>query len=570
MAWYRLRLPLLALWLAVMIVAVPRALHVGHGLTGTGLDNPRSQATWADHQLARIGRGTPGGSGGGGGLSTLVQGLPLGSVRAAWNAAAAGVAPAGAADPAADVTALPGHPTAVVVDALPGPLASAAVSAFQRSLAGRSGVSLQEVTMDSAGGGVLTSAMTTLKVSARVALPLLAILLFLVYDSVVAAALPLLVALVGAVVALAAVDLLEPYMQLSAYLTNIVSFLALGVGIDYSLFLSSRFRTALRRSAVAGVPQREAVGRALTEAMRTSGVSVFFSAVAVGASMLALLLPRTPYWTGLAVGGCAAVLAVLLATLTLLPALLALLGPRAEWGRLPRPQSLGRFWPAVARGVARRPAVILVVGVAVLAAPALWSAGLHVHTPANPAKMLAPTDVARLTVEQQQRDYGPGSIAPLPIVLQSPGPLSSAATWTEVATVSARLQSLPAVLSVASPTSGAPPTAALAAAFSAPGGPPAALQAATGAPRLIALSVTSRYSPDDARTGALLQQMDAILAGLPHGWRGAVGGPVALLQSFNSLVAQTLPGMVAVVAGVAFVVLFAASGSRMRWIRITS
>lgn len=563
MAWCRLRFPLLALWLAVMIFAVPRALHVGHGLTGTGLDNPRSQATWADQQLSRIGAGGHGGSGGGaqGGLSTLVEGLPLGTVKAAWRSAAAGVAPSGSVPPAADVTALAGHPTAVVVDVRPGPEALQAVAAFQRSLAGRSGVSLQEVTMDSAGGGVLTSAMTTLKVSARVALPLLAILLFLVYDSVVAAALPLLVALVGAVVALAAVDLLEPYMQLSAYLTNIVSFLALGVGIDYSLFLSSRFRTALRRSLASGVPQREAVAQALGEAMRTSGVSVFFSAVAVAASMLALLLPRTPYWTGLAIGGCAAVLAVLLATLTLLPALLAVVGPRAEWGRLRRPEWLGRFWPAVARGVARRPAAIFVLGMAVLAAPALWSSGLHVHTPANPAKMLAPTDVARLTVEQQQRDYGPGSIAPLPIVLRAPGPLSSAATWTEVAAVSARLQALPAVLSLASPTSAGAPPALLAAAFSAPGGPPAALRAATGAPDLIALSVTSRYAPDDPRTGALLGQMDAILARLPHGWRGAVGGPVALLQSFNSLVAQTLPGMVAVVAGVAFVVLFAASGS---------
>jgi uncharacterized membrane protein YdfJ with MMPL/SSD domain len=552
MVWHRLRFPLLGLWLVILILAVPRALHVGHGLSGSGLDDPRSAATWADRELGRIGAGVhdaPAAP-----LSTLVEGLPLSRVRADWGSVAAGTASGHPA--AADITALPGHPDDVVVDVLPGPAAEAAAGAFARSLAGRPGVDLQAVTMDSAGGGVLSSAMTTLKVSARVALPLLALLLFLVYDSVLAAALPLVVALVGAVVALAAVDLLEPYMQLSAYLTNIVSFLALGVGIDYSLFLSSRFRAALRRAG--GAPA--AVPAALAEAMRTSGVSVFFSALAVGASMLALLLPRTPYWSGLAVGGCAAVLAVLLATLTLLPALLAVLGPRAEWGRIPRPEWLGRFWPAVASAVTRRPLWAFALGVALLAAPALWSRGLQVHTPADVAKMLAPTDPARLTVEQQQRDYGAGSIAPLPVVLRAPGSLSSVSTWDEVAEVGARLAALPAARSVASPAAGAPP-AALAAAFSAPGGPPAALGAATGRPDLIALQVTSRYGPDSPRTAALLAQVDAILAGLPAGWRGAVGGPVALLRSFNDLVARTLPAMVAVVAGVALVVLFAASGS---------
>ncbi len=564
MVWHRLRFPLLALWLAVLLLAVPRALHVGHNLSGSGLDDPRSQATWADNQLKRIGQASGGGSPSAPSpaLSILVEGLPLSKVEAAWQTAAATAQPGAA--PTAAVTALPGHPTAVVVDIQPGPAASAASAALQRSLSGQAGVTLQFVTMDSAGGGVLTSAMTTLKVSARIALPLLAILLFLVYDSLVAAVLPLLVALVGAVLALAAVDLLESYMQLSAYLTNIVSFLALGVGIDYSLFLSSRFRSALRRDGPLPADRAGrsgAVARALAEAMRTSGVSVFFSALAVGASMLALLLPRTPYWRGLAVGGCAAVLAVLLTTLTLLPALLALLGPRAEWGRLPRPAWLGRFWPWVAALVARRPAAVFAVGMVVLAVPALWSPGIRVRTPANVAKMLAPSDVARLTVEQQQHDYGAGSIAPIPVVLQSAGPLSSTATWSEVAAVSAKIQALPAVLSIASPTSGGVPAAAMAAAFAAPGGPPAALQAATGPPDLIALSVTSRYGPDDPRTTALLHQIGTIMAGLPAGWHGAAGGAVALLQSFNNLVAETLPGMVAVVAGVALVVLFAASGS---------
>ena len=558
MWWHRLRFLLVGLWLVALVLAAPRALHVTHGLVGSGLDNPRSQATWADNQLAKF--RTPAASGGS--LSSLVEGASAPQVRAVWARAAAAAAQRGATAAAtAKITALRGHPLDVVVDALPGPGAGAAVAALRQDLGGRPGVVVKVVTLNSAGGGVLSSAMTTLKVSARVALPLLAILLFLVFDSLVAALLPLVVALVGAVVALATVDLLEPYMQLSAYLTNIVSFLALGVGIDYSLFLSSRFRTALRRArAAAGGDSPAVVGAALSEAMRTSGVSVFFSAVAVGASMLSLLLPRTSYWSGLAVGGCAAVLAVLLTTLTLLPALLALLGRYTEWGRLPRPAWLGRFWPRVAAVVTRRPRLLFTIGLVVLAVPALWSSGLLVQSPANVARMLAPNNVSRLTVEQQQLDYGAGSIAPLPVVLQAPTPFGDAATWNEVAQLTRRIHALPGVAQVSSPTTALAP-ARLAQAFAAPGGPPAALAGATAAPDLIALSVTSRYGPDSTGTIALLQQLDQRLNALPQGWRGAVGGSVALLHAFNLLVAQTLPAMIAVVAGVALVVLFAASGS---------
>ena len=559
MWWHRLRFLLIGLWVVALGLAAPRALHVAHGLVGSGLNNPRSQATWADDQLAKF--RTPAASGGS--LSTLVEGATAAQVHATWaQAAAAAAQRGGTAEATAKITALRGHARDVVVDVLPGPGAGAAVAGLRQEMGARPGVVVRVVTLGSVGGGVLSSAMTTLKVAARVALPLLAALLFLVFDSLVAAILPLVVALVGAVVALAAVDLLEPYMQLSAYLTNIVSFLALGVGIDYSLFLSSRFRSALRRArAAAGEDSPAVVGAALREAMRTSGVSVFFSAIAVGASMLSLLLPRTSYWSGLAIGGCAAVLAVLLTTLTLLPALLAVLGRYTEWGRLPRPSWLGRFWPRVAAIVTRRPRLLFAAGLVVLAVPALWSSGLLVQSPANVAHMLAPNNVSRLTVEQEQIDYGAGSIAPLPIVLQTPTAFSATATWNEVAQLTRQIQALPGVASVSSPTAAGLAPQALAQAFAAPGGAPTALAGATASPDLIALSVTSRYGPDSARTIDLLQQLDQILNTLPQGWRGAVGGSVALLHAFNLLVAQTLPAMIAFVAGVALVVLFAASGS---------
>jgi uncharacterized membrane protein YdfJ with MMPL/SSD domain len=552
MVWYRWRIAIVALWIAVLAAAVPLALHVTHGLSSSGFGDPRSAAAWADAQLGRL----P--ASGGPPRATLVRGVPATRIQALWAGIAAAVRPA----PTAVVTALPGHADDVLVDIRPGAGAAAAAAALARRLASLPGAQAQAVTLGNAGNGVLHEALSTLRLAGLVAVPVLAVLLLLVYDSAVAAALPLVVALAGTVLALAGVDLLEPYMRLSVYLTNIVSFLALGVGIDYSLFLSARFRSALRqRAAASGAGDGGVPGAALAEAMRTAGRSVFFSGVAVGASMLALLLPRTSYWSGLAVGGCLAVISVLLTTLTLLPALLALLGRQCDRGRLPRPPALARFWPALASAVTGRPAVVLTAGVLLLALPAAFAPGIAVATPANVATLLAPQDVMRLAVEQLQRENGADSIAPLPVVLQAPDSLRATTTWREVAMLTADLEHLPGVAAVASPGAAGVPPAALAAAFAAPGGPPAALAAATAPPNLVVLSVTARAGPDSAATQALLHRVQGVLHTLPAGWRGAVGGPVALLASFNRLVARTLPWMVAAVAGVALVVLFAASGS---------
>lgn len=543
--WHRFRWPILGLWLVALVLAAPAALRVGHALTSSGFENPRSAAAWADRRLGRLPQGPATDA------ATLVRGLSAPAVSALWASAAAahGLTPT-----AASVAALPGRPAAVVVTLrAPSPAASAAARALRAAARRSPGAQAASVGLGSAGGAVVRSAMQTLRVAGYIALPALAVLLLLVFDSAVAALLPLLVALVATVLALAAVDLLEPYLRLSVYLTNIVSFLALGVGIDYSLFLSARFRGGLRD----GLPVTAALGAA----MRTAGRSVFFSAVAVGASMLALLLPRTAYWSGLAIGGCVAVLAVLLTTLTLLPAVLAVLGTQSERGRIPRPAWAARLWPSLAAGLTRRPGAVAALGVALLLVPGLWAAGLSVRSPADVAHMLPRTSVVRLAVARLQQVYGPGSIAPLPVFLRAPGSLRAQATWTEVAAVTRALRALPGVAAVSSPAAGPLSSQALAAAFAAPGGPPAALRTAVLPPHGIALAVTSRYGPDDPRTAALLGRMDAVLRSLPSGWRGGVGGAVAALTSFNHLVARTLPAVVVAVGAVALVVLLLASGS---------
>ncbi|CAB1127908.1 SSD domain-containing protein [Candidatus Hydrogenisulfobacillus filiaventi] len=417
------------------------------------------------------------------------------------------------------------------------------------ALARRPGVRVEAVTPTAVSNAVLREAKRTLHVSGLIALPLLLVLLFLVYDSLVAALLPLLVAGVGATGALAVIDVLEAHLRLSVYLTDIVSFFALGVGIDYSLFLSTRFRTALRR----GSP----VEAAVDEAMATAGRSVFFSGLAVGLSLLSLLIPRTPYWNGLAIGGAVAVFAVLAVTLTFLPALLAILGHATERGRLPRPAALTRFWAGLARRLLARPLPVLLAGLVLLAVPAWWARQFVMSTPANLGALLAPDTRLHLAVVRQQQDFGAGSIAPLPVVLESPRPLTRAAVWATAERVARRLGRLGDVARVAAPA-GPPSTLARLAA-----GPlPAVLRPFAAPPGWIQLTVVARSGPDSTATARLLSRMQGVLAAtLPRGWRWGIGGVLGLVHSFNRLVARSLPWVLAATAAVALGVLFAATGS---------
>ena len=192
-----------------------------------------------------------------------------------------------------------------------------------------------------------------------VVLPVVLVLLILVFGSVVAAALPLVVGLLGVAAGFAAIAVLAQVMPVSAYASNVVSMIGLGVAIDYSLFVVSRFRDEMRVAPPAD---------ALAQAMATSGRTVLFSGLTVAIGLLGMILLQMGSISTIGIASTIVVACAVAYSLTLLPALLAILGPHVN--ALPVRRLSGGaesgVWPRLATAVMARPWVVLIPVVAVL------------------------------------------------------------------------------------------------------------------------------------------------------------------------------------------------------------
>ena len=199
----------------------------------------------------------------------------------------------------------------------------------------------------------------------RFGVPVALLVLLVLFGAVVATMLPLGLAIVSIVIALAAVAIVGQYNQLVFFVTMMVVMIGLAVGIDYSLLIVSRFKEELER----GLPPREAV----TKTGGTAGRTVFFSGATVVLALIGLLIVPASFYQSLALGAILVVIASLAATLTLLPAVLALLGPRVDTLSIPflarfslktPEENVDGFWESITRVVTRSPIVsILVIGV---------------------------------------------------------------------------------------------------------------------------------------------------------------------------------------------------------------
>ncbi|MET0284524.1 MAG: MMPL family transporter [Polyangiales bacterium] len=186
-----------------------------------------------------------------------------------------------------------------------------------------------------------------------ITLPLVAILLVVFFRGLVVAALPLLIGAFSVTSALACVRLLTHFTDVSVFALNIVTFVGLGVAIDYSLFMATRFRDEL----AAGVDVENAVQHTLMTAGRTIG----YSGGAVAVSLLALMAFPLMLLRSVAIAGSLVVMMSLIGTLVFLPALLAALGPRIEWlsfGKKPSAEQVPRFWHNVATAVMKAPVLV--------------------------------------------------------------------------------------------------------------------------------------------------------------------------------------------------------------------
>ena len=208
-----------------------------------------------------------------------------------------------------------------------------------------------------------------------ISLPVVVLLALLIFGSLVAASMPALVGLLAMVGALALVRVIATFTEVSVFSVNVISLLGIGLAIDYALFVISRFREEL---ALLPVDDPDAASTAIRRTMTTAGRTVLFSGLTVAAALSSLLIFPQAFLKSMGYGGVAAVLVAMLAALTVLPATLQLLGRRVDAGRLPwrrkRPvvvdDAHGR-WAALARGVMRRPWLVIVGTVAGAAADRL-------------------------------------------------------------------------------------------------------------------------------------------------------------------------------------------------------
>ncbi|MEZ5126823.1 MAG: MMPL family transporter [Thermoleophilia bacterium] len=204
-----------------------------------------------------------------------------------------------------------------------------------------------------------------------VGVPIALIILVAVFGAMVAAGLPLILSVFAIVIGLTIATGVGYITDISVFALNILTAVALAVGIDYSLFIVSRYREEVRH----GHDRREA----LAIAAATASNAVFFSGMTVVLALGGLFIVPLSIFTSLGVGAMSAVLVAVAAALTLLPAILTLLGSKVD--ALPVPylsrytsHEHGGLWGKAARFTMRRPAISLALGTIVLlaiAAPAL-------------------------------------------------------------------------------------------------------------------------------------------------------------------------------------------------------
>ncbi len=252
-----------------------------------------------------------------------------------------------------------------------------------------------------------------------VGLPVAMVVLIVVFGALVAAVLPLLLAILSIVISLALAVLVGEWRGLSVFLETFAVMLGMGVGIDYALFMLTRFR-AERKAG-------RDIETAAVEMVSHAGKAIAFSAVAVIIGLSALLATSEPTVISMGIGGILVVVVAAAASLTLLPAMIAILGDRIEAPRtltrlLDRSQS-GRVWHRWATHVMQRPIRYALAGLLVLGALAWPTIGLERGTIG--VGQLGANYQSRQGYETLTEEFGAGMLAPVDIVVRTEGTIAA-------------------------------------------------------------------------------------------------------------------------------------------------
>ncbi len=251
-------------------------------------------------------------------------------------------------------------------------------------------------------------------------LPAALVVLVLVFGAVVAGLVPVLMALLSIIVGLGLVAILSLEFSLSVFIVNMLSGMGLALGIYYSLFVISRYR----EERAAGFAKEEAIGLAGATASR----AVLFSGSTFVVALFGMLLVPTNIMQSLAVGAIIVGVVSVAAALTLIPALLSVLGDRVNALRVPvlgrnigrADASESRIWRAIVGVVLRRPAVSLLLSAGLMIALAVPLFGLHIG---SSGVATLPTDLpSKRGYLIVQREFPSGSPYPAEIVVQGGTP----------------------------------------------------------------------------------------------------------------------------------------------------
>lgn len=388
-----------------------------------------------------------------------------------------------------------------------------------------------------------------------VTLPLLAVLLVVFFRGLVVASLPLLVGGFAVASALACIRLLTHFTDVSIFAMNIVTFVGLGVAIDYSLFMASRFRDELS----AGVP----VDKAVQHTIRTAGRTIAYSGGAVAVSLLALTVFPLMLLQSVALAGSLVVLMSLLGSLLFLPALLAWLGHRIEWlsvwpRRHDAPPSW--FWRGVAGPTMKRPILVTLLVTGLLLA--LGEPFLHINAAVSGAAVLPETAEARKVADLLESSAFPKNVAsPIEVAVRTSAPVLSKSGLTTLETYVKKLEALPHVErvgAVVGSTSGY--------------GAEEFMDLLTGPYAETTRLRVAEYAKDhDTAVRVILnvkptspeanEVVHAIRALRVDGVEALVTSPAARLLDLRAVLAARIPAALAVVCLATFVVLFLAFGS---------
>ncbi|MHB1987729.1 MAG: MMPL family transporter [Acidimicrobiales bacterium] len=356
--------------------------------------------------------------------------------------------------------------------------------------------------------------------------PVTMIVLVIAFGSLVAAGLPLMLTMAGLLVAAGALVLANHIAPVSIWALNFALMFALALGIDYSLFLVVRFRSALLRRRVAP-GDRTAVAASVAETMATAGKAVAFSALTVLLSLSAVLLVPSPAFRSMALGIMLAVLAVLAATVTLLPAVLGRLGTRVNAGsvrlnRRSRPASHGlqglegrlHSW---ATTLWRHPLAVGVAGLVVMGSLIFPLFGLRTSMPS--ITIIPSASTAATGYRQVVAAFGPGAPGTLQVVVpagEQPAAMRAMRQLPGVAGVLSGPTNRGYTLDQAVPTTG----------------------------------------PSTAATGATIDRLRAVL---PHG--SLVGGAAAENHDLSTVLASRTPMVFGLLGLIGFLLLLVALGS---------